>query len=487
MSAEEKSRTAAILARELELDEEWVETRLNRDKAFIWIKRKVQSKIADRLKRLDLKGVYFLDESKRKYPNDSLASHIIGFAGMDNKGLEGIERDQDRFLKGSPGWRHIVRDAKRRTVLFNEESSIPAMNGNNLILTIDAVIQYIVEDELAKMSRKFNVSGASCIVMDPYTGKILAMANYPGYDLNKYYLAPRDIMKNISISNIYEPGSVFKIITASAALNEGIIGLDEEIFCENGECRLGGRILHDYHAYGDLSFEDVIVNSSNIGTVKVAQVLGEEKLFKYIQEFGFGHKTGIDISGEVSGISRPPSTWSKSDITTIPIGQGIAVTALQLVRAMSVIANGGYLMRPYLIEAVTSHEGEILKEFNPQNEGVVIQTDVCEKLRKVLKKVIAEGTGRYAKSKIYDLCGKTGTAQMVNPEGGYFENKYNASFLGFGPAEFPKICIVVTAFDPHPVHFGGVVAGPAFRNIAERTLKYLSSMTEEKETVSGVR
>ena len=483
MADSDKEHISEELSIVLGLDFNKVYSRLKKDKAFVWIKRKIEPEVAELLRDKKLKGIHFLDESKRRYTNDSLACHIVGFAGLDNNGLEGIERTHNKELKGSPGWRHLVRDAKLRTVLLNENDSIPALNGNNIVLTIDAVVQYIVEEELAKMSEEFNVSSAVCVVMDPYTGQILALANYPAYDLNDFHHVPRNVMKNISVANIYEPGSVFKIITACAALNEEVVDLNEEVYCENGECMLGGRILHDYHKYGDLTFAEVISKSSNIGTVKVAQKLGAQKLFEYIQAFGFGKKTGIDITGEVSGISRPPSIWSRSDITTIPIGQGIAVTAIQLVRAIGVVANSGYLMKPYIIDSIISPEGEVLKQFKPVNEGSIISSEVCDKMKDVLAQVISEGTGRFAKSDSYELCGKTGTAQMVNPAGGYYDNKYNATFLGFAPKNDPKICIVVTAFDPHPVHFGGVVSGPVFKRIAERTLKYLGTKQGVKENI----
>ncbi|MFH1877450.1 MAG: penicillin-binding transpeptidase domain-containing protein, partial [Candidatus Omnitrophota bacterium] len=337
----DKEKTAGILAEVLDLDKEEVLQRLEKDKAFVWIKRKISPKTADKLKSFDLSGVYFLEESKRNYPNDSMASQILGFVGMDNEGLEGLELMFDGRLKGEPGWRHLIRDARRREVLLNEKESIPPDNGNNIILTIDSVIQYIVEEELERLVNEFNASGASAVVMNPFTGEILALANYPDYNLNAYQDAPREFMKNPVVANVFEPGSVFKIVTASAALNEGIIGLEDKVDCENGEYNVGGRILHDYHKYGVLTFRELIVKSSNIGTVKVAMELGAERVYEYIKKFGFGEKTGVDLPGEVSGINRSPSVWSRSDITTIPMGQGIAVTAMQLACAMSVIANGG--------------------------------------------------------------------------------------------------------------------------------------------------
>ena len=473
-SVKNKEHTAKILAKELGVDREIILNKFNSGRSFVWIKRKVDRGIVGRIKRIDLSGVYFIDESKRNYPNDNMASHIIGFAGVDNQGLEGVELKFDKKLKGKDGYIHFIRDASRRTILLNEKETVPAQNGYNIVLTIDSVIQYIVEEELKKMARKYRPLGATAIVMDSNTGKILALANIPDYNLNKSgSVKSRSDMKNLSVSSIYEPGSVFKIVTASTALEENKVGLEETINCENGKYRVVGRVLHDVHPYDDLTFKEVIEKSSNIGTVKVAQTLGEKLLYKYIKAFGFGEKTGIDIPGEVHGISRAPRVWSRSDISTIPIGQGIAVTPIQLVSAISVIANGGNLVKPYIVEKITTWEGGVFKETDPQIRRKVLSEKTCEDMRLVLRSVVEKGTGRMARSKKYALCGKTGTAQRVNPEGGYYKSKYNATFLGFAPFEKPVISIIVVAYDPHPHYYGGVVAAPVFKNIAERTLEYL--------------
>ena len=472
---DDKERAAGLLSNALGVDREVLLERLTRDKAFIWVKRKVDPSLAEKVKRLRLEGVYFINESKRKYSSDNMASHVIGFAGLDNEGLEGLELLFNDELKGKPGWRQMIRDARMREVLLDHRQYMPPQNGMNLVLTIDSVIQYIAEDELRKMALRFNAEGASVVVMEPSTGKILALASYPDYDLNDFASCPRRLMRNAAVSEVYEPGSVFKIVTACAALEEQVVGLEDEIFCENGEYRTCGRILHDYHAYGRLTFQDVIVRSSNIGTVKVAKKLGKDRLFRYMTSFGFGRKTGIDLPGEVGGISRPPSVWSGSDISTIPMGQGIAVTPLQLACAVSVIANGGYLMRPYVVERIKTWEGGVYREYGPEIRGRVLSEETCAKIKEVLRGVVTSGTGRRADSELYETCGKTGTAQMVNERGGYYPDRYYASFIGFAPRENPVISIVVTARDPHPVHFGGSVAGPAFKGIAERSLQYLSS------------
>ncbi|MDP8259229.1 MAG: penicillin-binding transpeptidase domain-containing protein [Candidatus Aadella gelida] len=459
----------------LDIDKDLLKDRLSRDKAFVWIKRKIDEKQADEVRDARLKGIYIVEESKRNYPNGKLASHIIGFAGIDNNGLEGLELQLDPYLKGEAGRRSFVRDAKQRTVFLDERGYVPPKNGSNIILTIDSVIQYIVEEELLAMVKKYNPDKASAIVMDPSSGKILAIANYPDYDLKVFNEARKEDIKNISISEMYEPGSVFKIVSASAVINENAVALDDKIYCEKGKYKIAGRVLHDSHGYGTLEFRDVIAKSSNIGTVKAVQKIGKKKFYDYIRRFGFGEKTGIGLPGESAGISRVPSKWARSDMTTIPIGQGIAVTPIQLVSAVSVIANGGYLMTPYVVDRIITWEGDVDKEFRPNVKRKVLKKETCDKMKDVLRRVVTHGSGKRARSKNCEICGKTGTAQMVNPEGGYFDRKFNATFIGFAPAEKPAISVVVTASNPHPAYYGGTVAAPAFKNIVERTLQYLDS------------
>lgn len=474
-SIEDKNYTAEVLTQKLSLEYESVRKKLDKDKAFVWIKRKIDPDLAEELSEMGIPGVHFLPESKRKYSNDNMACHVLGFVGIDNDGLEGIELLLDERLKGTPGWRHLIRDAKRRTVLLNQAESIPPQNGYNIVLTIDSVIQYIVEDEIGRMARKHNAESAMCIVMEPYSGRVLAMANYPDYNLNESYRSDRNVRKNLAVTDIFEPGSVFKIISAGAVLEEGVKDLDDVVHCENGEYEVARRVLHDYHAYDEITFKEVIAYSSNIGTVKAAMELGKDKFYKYLKDFGFGEKTGIDIMGEVSGISRHPRVWSRSDITTIPIGQGIAVTALQMAAATSAIANGGYLMKPFIIEKITSWEGNTFKEFSPEIKREILSQETCDKIKEAMHMVVTDGTGKRANSKLFKVCGKTGTAQMVDPEGGYFDNKYYATFVGFAPMDKPVLAVVVAARDPHPVYFGGSVAGPAFKGIVERSLQYLAN------------
>ena len=456
----------------LDVERSYLVERLSRKKSFIWLARKLSPEKSESIKKLNIKGLGFLKETKRIYPNSYLASHIIGFSGMDNIGLEGVERSFNNYLKGVPGWAIFLRDARLKKLDIWEKMVLP-QDGMDLILTIDEVIQYIAERELDKAFNDFHAKGASIVVMDPHTGRILAMANRPTYDLNDHSSVSKDSIRNRAICDLFEPGSVFKIVTASAALEEKKVTESDVFFCENGAYRVGGRILHDHTSHGNLTFKQVIEESSNIGTVKVAQLLGADTLYRYIKAFGFGSKLGIDLSGEISGMISPPRVWSKTSITAVPIGQEVGVTALQLASAISVIANGGQLMKPYIIDSVRDNQGHIIKQNKPVLIRKVISVDTAMRIKKILTGVIEEGTGKLGKVLGFSAAGKTGTAQKLEPDGSYSHNKFVASFIGFSPAEDPLLTIVVTVDEPHPYYFGGVVAAPVFQKVAGDVIRYL--------------
>ena len=467
-----KERVIDQLLPILGLDRGYLVERLNRKKSFIWLARKLPPEDTEAIKKLNIKGLGFLKETKRIYPNSYLASHIIGFSGMDNIGLEGVERGFNKYLKGTPGWAIFLRDARMKKLDIWEKMVVP-IDGLDLVLTIDEVIQYIAERELDKAFKNFHAKGASIVVMDPHTGRILAMANRPTYDLNDHSGVSKDAMRNRAICDLFEPGSVFKIVTASAALEEKKVTEEDVFFCENGAYRVAGRILHDHASHGRLTFRQVIEESSNIGTVKVAQLLGPDILYRYVKAFGFGSKLGIDLSGEISGIMIPVRSWSKSSIINIPIGQGVGVTALQLASAISTIANGGQLMKPYIIDSVRDNQGRIIKQNKPVLIRKVISVDTALRIKKILTGVIEEGTGKLAKVLGFSAAGKTGTAQKLEPNGTYSHDKFVASFIGFAPAEDPLLTIVVIVDEPHPYYFGGVVAAPVFQKVASDAIRYL--------------
>lgn len=478
-SIKEKDKEEMVneLARTLDLEPAYLRDRLSRKKAFIWLKRKLPPEQSEAVKKLKLKGLGFLKESKRIYPNGYLASHVLGFAGMDNLGLEGAERDFDNYLKGEPGWAVFLRDARQNKLDIWDKMVLPK-DGLDIVLTIEEVIQYIAERELDKVYRKYHARGACIIVMEPHTGRILAMANRPTYDLNNYSHSSREDMRNRSICDLFEPGSVFKVVTASAALEEGKVDEEDVFFCENGSYRVGGHTLHDHRPHGRLTFREVITESSNIGTVKVAQLLGEEALYRYIKAFGFGEKTGIELSGEIPGMIKEPRFWSKTSISAIPMGQEVGVTALQLACAISVIANGGQLMTPYIVESVRDKRGQIIKQNKPVFRRKVISVDTAGRMKKILTGVVEEGTGRMAKVPGFSAAGKTGTAQKLEPNGSYSHRKYVASFIGFAPAEEPLVAIVVMVDEPRPYYFGGVVAAPVFQSVAADAIRYIKGKEE---------
>ncbi|MCX5702419.1 MAG: penicillin-binding transpeptidase domain-containing protein [Candidatus Omnitrophica bacterium] len=439
----------------------YLKERLYRKKSFIWLARKMDPVLAGKIKNLNIKGLDFIKESKRFFPNGYLASHILGFSDLDNIGLEGAELYYDKYLKGEAGWAVYLKDARQKKLDLWNKMVLPK-DGYDLVLTIDEVIQYIAERELDKVYNTYHAKGASIIVMDPHTGAILALANRPTFDLNEYSNVDKESRRNRSVCDLFEPGSVFKIVTLSAALEENKVSEEDKFFCENGTYRVSNHILHDHSPHGWLTFREVIEQSSNIGTTKVAQILGNETIYRYLRLFGFGSKLGIDLPGEIIGMVRIPRLWSKISIAAVPIGQEIGVTTLQLVAAISAIANGGQLMKPYIVSEIRDKFGQTIKSFAPVMINKVISLDTAARAKKILAGAIENGTGKLAKVPGFSAAGKTGTAQKLETGGVYSHNKFIASFIGFVPVEEPVIAIVVTVDEPHPYYFGGVVAAPVF-------------------------
>ncbi|MBU1044870.1 MAG: hypothetical protein KJ915_10795 [Candidatus Omnitrophica bacterium] len=474
-----KSEVAAKLSKILDIDYNNLLEKLNRDKAFVWVKRRIDDSLAERLTQEPIPGVSLLTENKRYYPNNGLAAHVVGFAGIDEQGLSGVELIYDKYLKGQFGTRSMLRDAKQRMMPAFEFEYIPEINGYNIVLTIDQVIQHIAEQALDAGFAKSKAVGASVIVMNPENGEIYALVNRPGYDLNAFGNADPEAKRNRAVSDYFEPGSTFKIITASAAIEEKVVALDEVFFCENGEYKISRHILHDHKPHGNLSFVEVIEKSSNIGTVKVAQKLGEKLLYEYIKRFGFGEKTNIDSPGEVAGFFRPLKQWSKLSISALPIGHEIGVTVIQMARAMAVIANGGYQVNPHLVDKIIDKNNEIIKDIEFEPQPRIISEQTAATMRGILKGVVDNGTGKSAQVKGYSTAGKTGTAQKVIPGEGYSHSKFIASFIGFAPVDKPKVVIAVVFDEPRPFYYGGTVCAPIFKNIAEKVLKYLDVPMEE--------
>jgi cell division protein FtsI/penicillin-binding protein 2 len=477
----EKGFIISKLSPVLNVDESYLKSRLYRNKSFVWLGRKITPQQTQAIKKMNFKGIGFIKESKRCYPNSYLASQIIGFAGLDNKGLEGLEMHYDSYLKGQAGWAVLLRDARSKKLDIYEKMMMPR-DGYDLVLTIDEVIQYIAEKELDKAYTTYRAKGASIIVMDPRTGQILAMANRPDFDLNQRQNLNSENSRNRAVCDLFEPGSVFKIVTASAALEENKVTEQDRFFCENGKYQIANHVLHDHRSHGWLTFKEVIEQSSNIGTCKVAQKLGAESLSRYIKLFGFGTKTGIDMPGEISGIAKDLKDWSKTSISAIPMGQEVGVTAIQLADAVSVIANGGLLMKPYIVSQIRDKQGQTIKTFSPTVVRQVLTPETSARVKKILIGVLENGTGKLGKLSDFTAGGKTGTAQKLEPNGSYSHDKFVASFIGFAPAEDPQLAVVVTVDEPRGNYFGGVVAAPVFKNVCSESLRYLKN----KENINDV-
>jgi cell division protein FtsI (penicillin-binding protein 3) len=456
----------------------------NQDKDFVWIKRKMSEEMFVSVKKVidseKANQLGVLTETKRFYPKGKVASHIIGHTNIDNKGLDGIELQYDDIIRGEAKKVLLGRDARGYGLFKGVENGSP---GNNLLLTIDEDIQYIVERELKEAMSRWKAEASIAIMMNPATGAILAMATKPTYDANSAGSVKAAKRRNRAITDIYEPGSTFKAFLASAALEEGFVTLDEEFDVSKGFIRVPGGRIRDVHRNEVLTFKDIIKKSSNVGAVQVGLKIGAETYYSYIKRFGFGEKTGIDLRGEVKGLLRSTEKWSGRSLASLSIGQEIGVTPLQVLRAYAAIANGGKLMRPYIVSSITSPSGSSIKTFSPHVQRRVISERTAEIMREILKSVVEEGgTARKAFIRGNQVAGKTGTAQMVDPETGlYSKSDYVSSFAGFVPADNPAVALIVVVYKPRGARYGGVVAAPVFRNIIERTLMRLDVPMERED------
>lgn len=474
LSPEEKESLAGELASALSLSRSFVRERLQRNKGFVWIKRRVTVDEAKKIEALGSPALGILYEYKRFYPHGQLLANILGFTDVDNRGIEGLERTADLELRGKPGKRYSRRDALGREVKAFEERMIPSLDGHRIVLTIDRYLQYITERALERSYRKWRAKGATALLMNPQTGEILAMATRPTFDPNTPGEFPFENYRNRAVTDMFEPGSVFKIVTASALLSERKVKMAEKINCEEGEWRWGLRTLHDVHEYGLLSFPEIIIKSSNIGTTKLASRLNPQKFYHCIKLFGFGKRTGIDLEGEAPGFVRTPRQWSKTSLYALPIGQEIQVTALQLGQAVSILANGGFRVKPHVIERVEDIHGVTLRREGVSREGPKLEPAVLEVLKEVLWRATEEGTGKLARVKGIPVAGKTGTAQKILENGrGYSHSNFVGSFAGFAPADHPLLAMVVVMDDPRPLYYGGTVAAPVFSEVMEAALAHL--------------
>ena len=470
---------ARQLSQVLDMDEKEVYSKITQDVSHVWVKRKIQDfEKGKKLRELNLTGIEIIEESQRFYPNNELACHILGFAGIDNQGLEGIETVYDEMLSGIPGKILIEFDAAGRELPQAVHRYIPPQDGNTIVLTIDETIQYVIERELDQlMNGTSKPKNATIIVMNTKTGEILGMGSRPGFDPNNFKEYPEKTWRNISVSNSYEPGSTFKIITAASALEENLVKEDEH-FYDSGSIKVGPERIKCWSGtpHGDQTFGEGLENSCNPVLVSIGLRLWEKDkglFYRYIRGFGFGDKTGINLPGEATGMLIPEKQLREINIATISIGQGIAVTPMQMITGISAVANGGHLMVPHLVKEIRNRQGQVIETVAPQKVRQVISEDVSKRLCLLLENVVKNGTGSRAYVEGYRVAGKTGTAQKPGP-GGYMEGKYVASFAGFAPANDPQIAALVVVDEPQGYpYFGGTLAAPVFKRVVEDTLSYL--------------
>lgn len=476
----DRNSAAQAIAKTLNMDHRLLSRKLDESKSFVWIKRKATPKETEAIKNLNLQGICFIPEYNRFYPNKTLAAQAIGFTGIDGYGLEGIEFYYNEHLKGPENEITIKKDALGNGFEM-DKNSLSNQYGHNIKLTIDKTVQYITEKALKETVQQFKAQSGMAIVMAPDTGAILAMAHLPFFNPNSFEGFERDHWRNRILADQFEPGSTMKIFSAAAAIESGACLADTIFYCENGEYKIGEKTIHDAKPYGWLSLKNIVKYSSNIGAIKITEMMGPETLYNTLRDFGFGDKTDIDCPGESTGSLAHYEQWSPLDAAAISFGQGVSVSALQLLTAASAIANDGIMMKPYIVQNIIDHNGKVVKSFGPQKVRRVISTETARTIRRIMRSVISEGgTGVNAEIDGYSFCGKTGTAQKIDENGTYAKGKYIASFIGFTSIEKPEAAILIVIDEPMLAHYGGEVAAPAFKIIAHEILNYLN-MPPKKE------
>jgi cell division protein FtsI (penicillin-binding protein 3) len=450
-----------------------LERLLAEEREFVWVARKLDPPAAAALRRLQLPGIHFVPESKRYYPMRDLASQVLGYVGTDNHGLAGLELMYDAVITGKPGLRTVLRDARRGTAVSPDLFFTEPRPGGDLRLTLDAAVQHMVERELQRVVEQRRARRGSAVFLDPATGAVLAMASYPNFDPNEFERYPASSWRNRTIMDAYEPGSTFKVFTAAAALESGLVHASDPFDCGMGSIVLSGITIHDHKRYGILSFEDVIARSSNVGVIRAALIIGGERLYRTIVAFGFGRQSGIDLPGESAGILHPLARWGPLTKAYVAFGQGVSVTPLQLAAAVAAVANGGSRLQPYVVDAVRRGEAVERRHERPATVDRPISLATAEELKRLLERVVTVGTGKSAAVAGYRVAGKTGTAQ-IPLAGGYARHAYLPSFVGFAPADRPSLVGVVAVDAPQGMeYYGAQVAAPVFGTLVREVLLYL--------------
>ncbi|OGB99673.1 MAG: hypothetical protein A3G35_17195 [candidate division NC10 bacterium RIFCSPLOWO2_12_FULL_66_18] len=484
---EDPAGTAKTLAPILGQPAKDVLARLTTDKPFVWLQRQLDPPKAEAIADLNLRGIGLFPESRRYYPRQELAAHVLGLVGLDDRGLEGLEHQFDDLLGGQPQFVVAQQDALGR-IIFRQEESRPQAPIFDLTLTIDEVIQYIAERELARAVERSRAKAGTAIVMDPATGDILALANQPTYDPNTYRKATSAARRNRAVTDAFEPGSAFKVILLAGALEEGAVRPGDRFHGENGAIEVSGVTIRDHEKYGWLTVRQILTQSSNVGAIKIGQKLGKSLYYHYISGFGFGSLTGLDLPGETPGLMRRPRGWSALSLSVLSLGQEISVTPVQIATAFSAVANGGNLVRPHVVRGLRAVDGSLQRQVEPVVIRRVISSETARMLLDMMRGVVEEGTGKEAALEEYSVAGKTGTAQKLDPATGrYSHQKVVASFVGAVPAEAPRLVILVLIDEPETLRWGGSIAAPTFREIARDALKYLQVPPSPARDVRLVR
>ncbi len=479
-SLDNPSGVARYLSPVLHVRAAEIERKLKQDRSFVWLARKLDPDQGRRLERMPLDGIGIVMEGRRFYPKGPLLSHVLGFAGMDGQGLEGLERRYETYLHGEKRLVVLQRDALGRTVFPKDLREQTPASGHSLTLTIDEVIQYVAEKELEAAVNAAHAKSGILVAMEPRTGAVLALAVSPRFDPNAVAALSPDRWRNKALTDAYEPGSTMKVIVGAAALEEKVMTPESLVFGEHGRMTVANTIIHDHEKSGWMTFAQVIQRSSNIGAAKAAMALGENRFYRYLQAFGFGERTDIDLPGEATGLLKHPRSWGRRSLASIAMGQEIGVTPLQLIAAVSAVANRGLLMKPYIVSEIRDAGGRLVKQGAPQVRRRVISAETAGTLSRILEGVVAQGTGTKAAIPGFRVAGKTGTAQKIDPRTGtYSSTQFVGSFVGYVPADDPRLAMIVVIDEPQTEAWGGAIAAPVFRRVAEQVLPYLGVTSNE--------
>jgi cell division protein FtsI (penicillin-binding protein 3) len=460
---------ARLLSHVLNVPADDLETKIREAHSPVRLAKKLSPETVQRIDGMNLRGVFFQKENRRVYPQRELAAHVLGYVDVDEKGIGGIEYSLDKEIRGRPGRMMVVADGRRHWYDHSESAADP---GASVVLSIDETIQYIAEKELARAIDETHAKSGAVVIQDPNTGELLAVANWPAFDPNNAGTYPEDVRTNRAVSAAYEPGSTFKVITMTGAIENGITNPDELVDCQMGQIMVSGRLIHDWHPFGVLSVTGILENSSDVGAIKIALRLGAPRFYEAIRAFGIGQPTGIELPGENRGLLRPVENWTPSSIGSIAMGQEVSVTPIQIVSAISAVANGGTLYHPRIVHEIDGGVRGALRPAPAPQQATDGKTAAT--MREMMEGVVLEGTGKPARLDGYTAAGKSGTAQMIDTETGRFSaTRYNASFVGFAPVNNPVISILVVLDSPEGQHHGGLVGGPVFKRIAEQVLAYL--------------